>query len=496
MFEQSSHGLGNGIAIAWWRQTLKGATVQQLQQSWSFSTSIVQVATAGKRFNVIALAAITTKLLILDSVLIQRSTSTIVRPDKPVLSTNITGFANQTIPVTGQITGRSGDIGYLESYFAQDLKIWSQSGGLLPNNYDGCDGLCFLQVAAAGFAFDCSEPNVTVNDVGKSTMQAAQWVTDHGCSNPGPLPEDPANCSSTEAQKWYAAILDPIFALTFTGVEDMGDLGVSSGFNAYTNTSYVQMDVAYIAAQDDSVNYSCPGKMTTQTCKLLPAVVNYPIQIQNYDSAHAVPNVQVGITEATYLADTAFHTGDFNATLKQQNGYEILSYRHISEGIFTFSPSYPNSAIGAIASALNSYLNASASIQFIGDPGWFSHQEGTALQWLQKPPAAGAGCDSTYLNPLANNSAISVPSVIQRINEIMFALATDMSGMDPSNDRTATSAYNATVYRDKIHYVSHFAYMWGAFASTLVCAICVLPVYWGFWELGRKVTLGPFEVKP
>ena len=26
------------------------------------------------------------------------------------------------------------------------------------------------------------------------------------------------------------------------------------------------------------------------------------------------------------------------------------------------------------------------------------------------------------------------------------------------------------------------------------CVLCVLPSYWGFWQLGRKVTLGPIEV--
>ncbi|PVH77582.1 hypothetical protein DL98DRAFT_591181 [Cadophora sp. DSE1049] len=28
----------------------------------------------------------------------------------------------------------------------------------------------------------------------------------------------------------------------------------------------------------------------------------------------------------------------------------------------------------------------------------------------------------------------------------------------------------------------------------LFCVFCVLPVYYGYWELGRPVTLGPFEI--
>lgn len=36
--------------------------------------------------------------------------------------------------------------------------------------------------------------------------------------------------------------------------------------------------------------------------------------------------------------------------------------------------------------------------------------------------------------------------------------------------------------------------MIGALATMVFCILSVLPSYWGFWELGRKVTLGPIEI--
>jgi hypothetical protein len=36
--------------------------------------------------------------------------------------------------------------------------------------------------------------------------------------------------------------------------------------------------------------------------------------------------------------------------------------------------------------------------------------------------------------------------------------------------------------------------MIGALATMVFCILCVLPSYWGFWQLGRKVTLGPIEI--
>jgi hypothetical protein len=36
--------------------------------------------------------------------------------------------------------------------------------------------------------------------------------------------------------------------------------------------------------------------------------------------------------------------------------------------------------------------------------------------------------------------------------------------------------------------------MVGALASTFLCVLCVIPTYWGFWELGRKLALSPLEI--
>ena len=45
-----SVAIGNGVAIAWWRKTLKGATIEDLHRSWKFSSSIKQVGIADSSF--------------------------------------------------------------------------------------------------------------------------------------------------------------------------------------------------------------------------------------------------------------------------------------------------------------------------------------------------------------------------------------------------------------------------------------------------------------
>lgn len=111
-------------------------------------------------------------------------------------------------------------------------------------------------------------------------------------------------------------------------------------------------------------------------------------------------------------------------------------------------------------------------------------------------------CAFKYENPLdpydAPNGDFKLPSIIGKINSLMFGLSTDISRDDDNNDRHDTTAFNATRYKQTIHYKTHFDYMWGAIAATVVCVLLVLPVYWGFWELGRKVRLtnpSPIDVR-
>lgn len=51
-------------------------------------------------------------------------------------------------------------------------------------------------------------------------------------------------------------------------------------------------------------------------------------------------------------------------------------------------------------------------------------------------------------------------------------------------DVTARTFYPTVVYH------SNMPWLWAAIASLLFCVACVLPSYYGFWKLGRKVTLG------
>lgn len=163
--------IGNGIAIAWWRKALKGATINDLHRSWAFGTSFANLVLSGRYFNFIALAALAAKLTIIDGVLLQRATTTEIQTDWDPnnINKNVRGYANETIPITGYVAPEMGESLNLLDTFSQHLLGWSLSGGQFPagewndnDNFANCNGLCFLNVTGAGFEIDC---NTTTTEV-------------------------------------------------------------------------------------------------------------------------------------------------------------------------------------------------------------------------------------------------------------------------------------------------------------------------------------------
>lgn len=175
-----------------------------------------------RHLNLIALAALTAKLTIIDGVLMQRATTTETRINIPVNVTNIRGFANETFP------NSSGASGLSKAWLRDDLQIWSQSGGVLPNRWSGCEGLCFLNVAAAGFAFDCTDPVTTAIDYGNETVAANKYLDHHNGTMRGS----------------GLKLFEPLFSVKF-------EVYFASNHNEYgdgRDYSYVNMSLLYTQA--------------------------------------------------------------------------------------------------------------------------------------------------------------------------------------------------------------------------------------------------------
>ncbi|OQO03890.1 hypothetical protein B0A48_10531 [Cryoendolithus antarcticus] len=474
--------IGNGIAIAWWRKTLKGATIQELHRSWTFSTSLKDIAFAAKYFNIIALAALTAKLTIIDGTLMQKAFSTYSDVDMPI-TTNVSMFANHTFPATGVIASRSSSSGTLLPWFMNDLKLWSQSGGMLSSSFQGCEGRCLFNIPAAGFAFDCDEPVTEQTDIGATTQSATSQLSQ--------IRDGMLNVTDTEMAALEANYTQALFGISFAANSTLAPGSETAAAH------YLTMDLIYTTANDVEEDQGCPGQRVTQHCELRPAVISYPVMVQNYSGLHALNGLTVGVTQDSLNAEKN-ETGPiypiYDQRISQQHGYDIVERVNVTtEGSYEFPGEHTR--LGGVLQGLQEFVSGSAGIYWTGAAGFMVNQTGVAQQYLlNETPLGTSQCGYQYTDSLFPTSQSMMRSVVQQINELIFTLATDLSEFDPSNDRDAVTVAKATVYRDSIHYRTNIYYMIGAVISTFICVLCVLPSYWGFWQLGRKVALSPFEI--
>lgn len=243
-----------------------------------------------KYFNIIALAALTAKLTLIDSSLMQRATSTYLAMASPTNISTVAGFVNLTFPVTGTVAGIQQQPGLMSHWMGDTLKLWSKEGGVYPNQWLGCEGACFLHVPGIGFAFDCDdEDEDSINAGQKLAIAHGQGLNES------------ANLFDISFDAKYVNGTSPVPLPEFMS-------GASS--------SYLEMNVSYTNASDGG-DLNCPGTRSTQTCRLWPAVINYPVLIQNSTEAFTV---SIGAQKPFNTSVDSEDLGRFNRSGQQQNG--------------------------------------------------------------------------------------------------------------------------------------------------------------------------------
>lgn len=500
---------GQGIAIAWWRRALHGKPIDDLNTSWQFSSSLKQIAFNLKAFNIIALTALVTKMTMIDSTLFQKAIGTYTKVDWLGQKQNsVYGYINQTFPSTGMGTLSSLEGHGLQDWFNQDLEIWQTGGGAYPNQFETFatpfggarssmagtvresryynGSLAYVQLDGAGLQFDCL----------KSTTE---WIDVSSLAFPSTAN---ATVSSTQT----------LFDISFSvhrGIVGSAPDGPNAWIN---NTDYIIMEVAHTTSEDDGPEDDarrCPSRLTRQTCRLRAAVVSYPIELSQRGDEETW-TARIGTDrDSDYETDPPSPYG-FNETGKQQNYFDVKRVLDLSDFPYAVPSAnetyFGNSTYGGLVLGLQTYLGGFAQVYKVDNTSSYDiYQNGSSQSYLENLPARGS-CTYGFADPLEGgrdllaayssgpDSKFIDPGLIGKINSIMFGLATDVSGLDPNNDFDKLEWYPASIWADAVHFETHFWYMGGAAASTIVCLVLILPSYYGFWQLDHKVSLGPFEI--
>lgn len=91
-------------------------------------------------------------------------------------------------------------------------------------------------------------------------------------------------------------------------------------------------------------------------------------------------------------------------------------------------------------------------------------------------------CADRWSNPMSD--------LIEMSREIGFRASLKYAHFNETDKQTLPYDSGTTT----LVYVTNYKKMWIAVAVSLVGIFSVLPIFWGWWELGRAVSLNPLEI--
>lgn len=451
-----------GLAIAWWRRAMRGSSLSTLHRNHAYSYSFYSIITSGKHFNIVALAALMTKFAVIDSTLFQKATKTIVTQQVDYKNVTMTGWMETNWPAhMGGVPGETGAIKTVDTAWARVLNAYN---GKIANgkvhDIPGANATffdcpfrqeCSGKFKALGFSFDC---NTTATDVNYGLQQQTQFG---GVESSYPVWNiDFAPSWATDA-KPYASI---------------------------------DMNMLYVNSHAGSSHHDCPGTLTQRTCSLRPAVVEYPVTVM-VPSAEELKGGNI-VTHVKFFTDNISHPIGEPLLTPQIDQLEFLSHTDLPEHF------NETSTIGALSYTMNNLYGSSANLTFKDD--WDIDLRGSQAQTLFYADMSTSHSHRCYYNIDRPGLDDPLIELLRKINTLSFVSALYLLNQ-PQTPVSARASLGMESQRSLAsvtgiveEYSTDFGYVAGALVATFVTILLVLPVYWGFWKLGRKVTLGPLEI--
>jgi hypothetical protein len=207
------------------------------------------------------------------------------------------------------------------------------------------------------------------------------------------------------------------------------------------------------------VNDNCIGTLVINTCKMQAATVNYPVTIN-----------QINVTTNNNLT------------------VELLGDPYASPGDLSTAPyASPAGPLGALKWFGDAYFLSNATVSYNkSSDSYSSLSYGTAaVQYYDTNSAdyvQNSRCAFQWTDPTED--------IIQAFDEVLFR-ASFYAGLDLDGE---TQTFTVIQTADTLMYQSHYLYLILGSAVLLVALISVSITLYGWWELGRHVSLSPLEI--
>lgn len=442
------------VAVSWWVDALRGQTLKRLHFQWEVGQSIFNIILRRKLWGWICVASIAfTTFAGLEALLQTASSSTTILSTYPA---NMTAVLADALPAgfSGVVAALGHDTFgtvYLTPIFVQIVQNYTVQSPIYLD-LDGCASTsnvsCATTLTGVGFQYTCK--------ASRSGLQTP-------LSNNNGLILQPNNT---------------VFQVDFQN----GDWSITLNTLWQDTKGYTGLVVA------------------DRNCTLVPALVEYPVNVTQRTVTLRSPTSTVNWT-----ADS---TGVDEDSLRVDKVLKILpmpDYDKAVEGEAILSPGSHNT-LGGISLAFSRLFDSSISLE--SDITNFGAD--VFVQGSFAAPYAQFAQGTTNKNFLNNTYSSPMDELLANIRDIMFRSSVaivehkvaDYVWTDGTfqQDAQGSNVPSQTITHLGEYRIYHTAYKTNTFilgigvGLMVVAVLAIMPLFWGFWRLGRKVSMSPLEV--
>jgi hypothetical protein len=512
------------------RQALKGATVKQLHKSWTFSASAFDLLTAGRSFNIVALAALAAKIALVDNILLQKAADTFPGSYVQVSTVRMPTMMQQLPPNFVGLFNDDLSIGSFSMNFSNVLRDYSTSGSLVssdnfPEFIGTCNGTCFANIPGFGFAINCTDNPATP---GIQITKELAMKNSYNSSLP-------YNSSGNDASYFLPTLL------SFDAGQDLARDKNNETTITNPQVSGINLFVSWasmVAASGDLSDHSADTCVLTnysRRCELRPALLSYSVEIDNTldlsDATHQSFQFEdvskVKSTNGVQLTQT--FGGTTNKTSDPFEGNQLLSWNVSVIEVFEYNSTFDMN-VRAFSQMLNSMFQGDIELQYLnvseggyvptslGQSGsavgtWWALQDAnrpsqescvmdisdpmvyileqlnhitfrssvyagySAWQdWFKNQPATQAS-DPKFNGNITAFLESTVPKLkgnaTAYLKDTLDNFLTNPTAVQPFVNNTASLQFRPTTI-----YSTNFPFMFAAIFSMFFCTLCILPSYW------------------
>lgn len=413
-----------GIAIAWWRSASHGTTLASLhyiynnnsaRHFWSAISNSFETRKAAFLAVVIAIARFASGPLLQrasDSTILDVSKAVLVNLNMPLQLPDGWFGTRDDVQSEGEVTGSPDGLRNLQQWYINRTLTTDNNGGFF------CNGTCKGKVLGAGIQI--------------------------------------FNCSSFEST------LDLLNQANYLGSNKavLFNLGLQMDF--FQQPPNLVYFTRYVSRNNDS----CIARITTETCNIQAAIVEYSINIQNttlwldHNTESPYQLLEEPIFKSNYTS-----LGDSPPQLPPLTPAGPLT------GLEHFMGAYLNTE--ALQSSSSEYYGVNIANLFY-DYNTAHYSEYT---WNN--------CNLLWFRP--------TDYIKSALINFMFRAALDAGVGHPSLAGNVTQTFSAQRVTPVLVYRANYRYLAASVAVTSIGLLAAMILLWGWWELGRPVSLSPLE---